>query len=81
MAIKVFCNSCQRFIKDIQKRDLSDATGTEICTECYNKTVLYVNEVKKIAGETINKINGVLDKALAEFDEAKRRVTEPNKEE
>lgn len=81
MAIKVFCNSCLKYIRDVKRNDLPDLTGAEICTDCYNRTAQYVNDVKKIADSYINKMNGMKDQALAEFDEARRRVLQPGNEE
>ncbi len=34
MALKVFCNICGKFIKDVEPKQSTELTGKEICPEC-----------------------------------------------
>ena len=80
MALRVFCDSCQTFIKVAKENEVSDLKGTVICQSCVSKTSAYLKEVQSIAGQSINKINGVLDAAKAAFDDARHRLVEQKKE-
>ena len=80
MALRVFCDSCQTFIKVAKENEVSDLKGTVICQSCVNKTSVYLKEVQSIAGQSINKINNVLDSAKAAFDDARHRLVEQKKE-
>ena len=53
MAVKVHCNICEKFIKDVDKYDFQKLTGEEICTKC---------------GEKVNKTYGKLDNMVAELE-------------
>ena len=34
MAVKIECNICTKFIKDVRPEELGSITGKEICTDC-----------------------------------------------
>lgn len=79
MALRVFCDSCQSFIKVAKENEVSELKGSVICQACVNKSSGYLKAVEKISSEAIGKISGVLDKARAEFDDARHRLVEPDK--
>lgn len=81
MALRVFCDSCQSFIKIAKENEVSELKGAVICQACVNKSSAYLKLVEKISNESINKINGVLDKARADFDDARHRLVVQGKNE
>lgn len=76
MSLKVFCDSCQQFIKVAKQDEVSELKGPVICQVCLNKSSAYLKQVEKIASEATNKINGILDRARSEFDDARHRVVD-----
>jgi len=53
MAVKVYCNICDKFIKAIEKYEFEKLTGEEICEKCGKK-------VKKVYGELDNMKDGFM---------------------
>ena len=76
MALRVFCDSCQTFIKIAKQEDVSDLKGPVVCQACLYKVNVYLKQVERIAGESINKINSVLDNARAQFDDARHHLVD-----
>ena len=76
MAVKVFCNMCQTFIRDAKVAEISNLKGTEICKGCESKTVEIIASMQKISGRAAKQITDIASKAIAEMDEMKRRVIE-----
>lgn len=74
MAVKIFCNACQHFIRDARRDELSDLKGTEICFPCETRIKGLFDEVDKIAKRSAVKIQSAADKARADLEEAMRRV-------
>lgn len=74
MAVKVFCNQCQKFIKDAELNEMKKLTGEEICLACqtYNKSAF--DEVDKLRRETVSKVNKICNDVQLELDNAIRRV-------
>lgn len=77
MSLRVFCDSCHTFIKVAKMDEVSDLKGPVICQSCLNKSSSYLKQVESIAGNAINKINGVVDQARASFDDARHALVEP----
>ena len=78
MAVKIFCNACQKFIRDAVKNDLKSLDGSEICEDCLNFTKAKIDEIKKTANRGIQSINFARDKALTELDRSIRKVIRAN---
>ena len=57
MAVKVHCNICDKFIKDIEQFEFQKLTGKEICAECGTK----VKEVYDQLDEMTAKFRKQLD--------------------
>jgi hypothetical protein len=81
MALRVFCDSCQTFIKIAKQDEVSDLKGPVICQVCLNKSSAYLKQVERVAGESINKINNILDSARAAFDDARHRLVDAESKE
>ena len=74
MAVKIFCNACQRFIRDAKAHEISELRGTEICQECETRIQGLFADVEKTAKRGIVKIENAASKARADMEEAMRRV-------
>ena len=74
MAVKIFCNACQEFIRDAKQHELSDLKGTEICVSCETRIKGLFDEVDRVAKKSVVKIQNVAGQARAELEEAMRRV-------
>jgi len=76
MAVKIFCNSCQKFIKDAMPNELSLLRGTEICTDCKEKFSEVLIKIEKTAKTSIVRIERARDDAKVKIEEAMRSVME-----
>ena len=73
MAVKVFCNQCQNFIKDVEPREISKLNGNEICTACKEKNKVTFSDIEAIRNEGIGKLKAIASEYLAKLDEAMRQ--------
>lgn len=78
MAVKIFCNSCQKFIKEASKKEFSDLTGSEICENCEQKVADALKDIEKTANRAIVQIQTTLGKAKSDIEELMRRVVRGN---
>lgn len=76
MSLKVFCDTCQEFIKVAKQDEVSELKGPVICQKCLNKSSDYLKQVERIASQAMNSINNTLDRARAEFDDARHKVVD-----
>ena len=76
MAVKVFCNCCQQYIKDCKPNEINNLRGNEICSACEARVNTALKEVDAAMKKSIAHIQQVGGKAIAELDEMKRRVIE-----
>ena len=74
MAVKIFCNCCQKFIKDASPNEISNLRGTEICTECEGGFARAMEEVIKISKRGIVQIERKRDDIKVKLEEAMRNV-------
>lgn len=74
MALKIFCDACQCYIRDAHPSD--QLTGEEICSACKDKMANTFKEVDKIAKRAISVIQTKQSAAQAQLEEAMRRVVE-----
>lgn len=58
MAIKVFCQSCEKFIKNAEEHEFQKLTGKEMCVECGDK----VKQVYKSLDDKIKEFNAYIEK-------------------
>lgn len=77
MALKIFCDACQRYIRDAHRND--DLTGNEVCSNCAGKMEATFNEVTKIEKRCISAIQKQASNARAQLEEAMRRVIDDGK--
>jgi len=74
MSVKIFCNACQRFIKDASKNDLNILTGQEVCQDCEQKVKSAFDEVEKVARRGIVQIERKRDDLRAELERMVKKV-------
>ncbi len=79
MAVKIFCNACQNFIRDAKPSEISSLKGTEVCRNCETKINAAMEEIERIGKKATHQINDVLSKARADMEEARRRVIDAEK--
>jgi hypothetical protein len=80
MAVKVFCNCCQQYIKDCKPNEINNLRGNEICAACESKVNATLKAVDDAMKRAVTHIQQVGGKAIAELDEMKRRVLEGEKD-
>jgi len=77
MAIKVYCNICEKFIKNAEQPEFLKLTGKEICKECGVKVGKlyqtldgaikdYTDSLDKLSGQTKKKFS-TLDASYEKF--------------
>ena len=76
MALRVFCDSCQTFIKIAKQDEVSELKGPVVCQACLNKSSAYLKQVEGVAAQAVNEIHAVLDRARAAFDDARHRLVD-----
>jgi hypothetical protein len=74
MAVKIFCNACQKYIRDAKRDEIPSLKGTEICEACEQGHLALLDQVEKIAKRGIVQIENKRDKVKADIDEAVRKV-------
>lgn len=74
MAVKIFCNMCQKFIRDAKAVEISNLRGTEICTDCDKKTGGLIADMEKVSLRSVKQIQDIANRAKAELEEMKKRV-------
>ena len=74
MAVKIFCKSCQKFIKDARHDEIPQLRGTEICVDCEAKYRTAMDDVIKISKRGIVRIETARDKCKADLEEAMRNI-------
>lgn len=80
MAVKIFCNSCQQFIKNASKNDFNKLTGSEICEACEAQVKGAFDAVDKTARRGIVQIERQRDDIKAELERMAKKVIKPDDE-
>lgn len=78
MAVKIFCNSCQNFIKNATRNDLNVLTGEEICPGCETRVRTAVDDIEKASRRAIVQIETKRDKAKADLERMYKKVIKPD---
>ena len=79
MAVKIFCDACQQYIRDANQDD--DLRSGAICPDCKLLMKGIFIDVHKIAQRAISTIQKKESSAKAELEEAMRRVVADGKNE
>lgn len=72
--LKLFCNSCHKFVKEIEPIKASKLTGLEVCPDCSGKMAGAIEEITKIANRACMAINKKADKAKADLEIAMSKI-------
>lgn len=56
MSVRIFCNSCQTFIRGAKKEEIKQLTGEEICEGCAGKMQTSIDSIEKSAARAIKQI-------------------------
>ena len=80
MSVKIFCNSCQKFIKDADKNQIKSLDGNEICENCLAFNQDKIKDIQQVARKGIVQIERARDAALAELDRSIRKVIHSDEE-
>lgn len=74
MAIKIFCNACQRYIRDARPNEISELKGIEICTDCEDRIKGLWNDVEKLQKQLEQRARVMFSDAKAQLDGAVKKV-------
>lgn len=75
MAVKIFCNMCQTYIKDaINKNEIRNLTGSEVCESCSSKAKTAMDEIIKASKRSIVQIESLRDQRKAELERMYKKV-------
>ena len=74
MAIKVFCDACETFIRNARDDELSDLKGGVICPDCEGKINELFTFLDKHQKQTEQKIRVVFSDARATLERRVRKV-------
>ena len=74
MSVKVFCNGCQQYIKDVGKKDIRSLTGNEICEICSTKARTAFDDIDKASKRAIVQIETLRDQRKAELESMYKKV-------
>ena len=72
MTVKIECNVCERFIKDVDPSKFSQLTGREICSECAGRIEVALVGFKKLKVETQKKLDDYYSEFMAEVVKVER---------
>ena len=78
MSVKIFCNSCQTFIKNASKNDFNKLTGSEICEPCETQVKSAFDAVDKAARRGIVQVERQRDDIKAELERMAKKVIKPD---
>ena len=74
MAVKLFCNACQQFIRDIDGKELGTLHGDEICESCKSHIESVFNDVDKVSRQGIVRIERARDDIKAKLERMIKHV-------
>ena len=74
MAIKLFCNACQQFIRNVDGKELGTLYGDEICEECQKHVDGVFHDVDKVAKQGIVRIERARDDIKAKLERMVKHV-------
>ena len=78
MAVKIFCNCCENFIRNAKPNEIANLKGTEICEVCADKMAKTLDDIETIYKRFMSSVQLARDTAKGEIEEARRRVIEPS---
>ena len=77
MAVKIFCNCCENFIRNAKANEIAQLKGTEVCEPCSEKMAKTLADIEMIYKRFMSAVQLARDTAKGEIEEARRRVIQP----
>ena len=78
--IKIFCNSCHEFIRDVGLKEINSLSGQEICGKCGQGITSRVAVIEKKATQAISAIEKTKEGAISQINQIRRSIIEPEPE-
>ena len=72
--LKLHCNNCQKFIREVEPISAGKLTGEEVCTDCAGKMDGAIEEIQKLSKRAQFAIQKRADKAVADIEITRDRV-------
>ena len=79
MAVKLFCDKCKEYIKDITPEAAARLSGQEVCKKCKDHVDAGLAEFNAAVKKNREKIEGFINKTIVELEEIRHRYLD-NKE-
>lgn len=73
MAVKLFCDKCKEYIKDLTPDAAARLKGNEICKNCKDFVDIGLAEFNVSVKKSREKIDGFINKTVVELEEIRRR--------
>ena len=72
--LKLFCNSCHKYIREVDPMKAGKLTGEEVCQECAGKMEGAIDELVQLSKRAQFSIQKKADKAIADIDLIRSKV-------
>ncbi len=76
MALKLFCNTCNKLIKEITADEASRLSDKVICTDCRTFTRDLLDKLNADYKKLSNNLAGIHNKAVVKLEETIRKALE-----
>ena len=76
MGVRIFCNTCETFIRNAKKEEFKTLSGDEICTGCAGKIETGIQAFEKAADRAIKQIGIKRTDGKATLDRMLAKVVE-----
>lgn len=76
MAIKIFCNICDKFIQEVPQTDIGKITGNEVCSVCQKKingVFIELDNTEKDFQKTISQLYANAKKDYSNFQNSQNQ--------
>jgi len=68
MALKLFCAFCEKYIRDLNKSDIGDVTGRELCEDCQVKMEDVFKKIRDVSNRSVMQIQRKRDQTLEQIE-------------
>jgi protein-arginine kinase activator protein McsA len=66
--LKLHCNNCQKYIREVDPIKAGNLTGEEVCQECASKMDTAIEEIQKLSKRAQFTIQKKADKVVADIE-------------
>ena len=67
--LKLHCNKCHRFIKEVKPGQVAHLKGDEVCESCVKQARSTLSRLEEAYNVQINKLGGIYNNAVKELEE------------